>query len=567
MADVDTPTPAPAVLHGILIEQSWQASLRSLTKASNWAADLAKGLFLELDASYATEAEAQMAGNTTRVVAPVMDLGQYLQPAEVAPYFLAKSHFDAREYKRCEDCLKNTTSNLPFFLRCYAAFLAGEQTKEQTQPDLFAATPTTNPNLEALEQKLMQRQQQQELDSYLYYLLGLVHRESGNRRAAKAAFLNGAQANPWFWNNWEELARICVEMEDIDRHLQALEGAEIPALILTHFKAEAFEDTHYHEEAIELYQALFDQFPSSINLVGALAAAHYHQRNFDQATEFFDTLLAHDPYRLDDLELYSNMLYVQERTADLSHLAQRVVTIDRFRPETCCILGNFYSIKRQHPKAIEAFQRALMLNRRYLGAWVLLGHEYVELKRTTSAIAAYRRVLEIDSRDYRAWYGLGQTYELLAMPRYAAYYYGYAQSLRPSDGRMWRALAMVYEQLHLYGNALKAYRMVLNLAEEPDADALYAMANLCAFRFPSRAEEATALYERLLAVDEQQGSVSAERLLEARRWIQQRGNGQPRLERSFGEEGNQPLQTNVMLSLPPNRDEEASSESDMSMED
>ena len=101
----------------------------------------------------------------------------------------------------------------------------------------------------------------------------------------------------------------------------------------------------------------------------------------------------------------------------------QAILIDKYRPETCCIIGNYYSLKSQHERAVQYFQRALKLNRNYLSAWTLIGHEYVELKNSPAAIDCYRRAVDINPRDYRAWYGLGQTYEILGMPYYALYYY------------------------------------------------------------------------------------------------------------------------------------------------
>jgi len=45
------------------------------------------------------------------------------------------------------------------------------------------------------------------------------------------------------------------------------------------------------------------------------------------------------------MDCYSNILYVKEQFAALSHLAHRVAATDRYRPESCCIIGNYYSLK------------------------------------------------------------------------------------------------------------------------------------------------------------------------------------------------------------------------------
>ena len=59
----------------------------------------------------------------------------------------------------------------------------------------------------------------------------------------------------------------------------------------------------------------------------------------------------------------------------------------------CVCVGNYYSLRSQHEKAVLYFQRALKLNPNYLSAWTLMGHEYMELKQTSAAIQAYRQAI------------------------------------------------------------------------------------------------------------------------------------------------------------------------------
>lgn len=50
--------------------------------------------------------------------------------------------------------------------------------------------------------------------------------------------------------------------------------------------------------------------------------------------------------------------------AELSFLAHECFQLDKFRAETCCIVGNYYSLRGQHEQAIVYFRRALKANRR-----------------------------------------------------------------------------------------------------------------------------------------------------------------------------------------------------------
>lgn len=112
-----------------------------------------------------------------------------------------------------------------------------------------------------------------------------------------------------------------------------------------------------------------------------------------------------------------------------------MVKVEKFSPTTCAIIGNYYSLKRNHEKAVLYFQRALKLNPDFTSAWTLMGHEYVELRNASAAVHCYREAIKFrpgnQSSDYRAWYGLGQAYEMLHLFAYALHYYQKATVLRP----------------------------------------------------------------------------------------------------------------------------------------
>jgi tetratricopeptide (TPR) repeat protein len=65
-------------------------------------------------------------------------------------------------------------------------------------------------------------------------------------------------------------------------------------------------------------------------------------------------------------------LYIKEAKSSLSFLAHAVFKNDKFRAESCCIVGNYYSLKGDHEKALVYFKRCLRLNPAYLAAWTLM---------------------------------------------------------------------------------------------------------------------------------------------------------------------------------------------------
>lgn len=222
---------------------------------------------------------------------------------------------------------------------------------------------------------------------------------------------------------------------------------------------------------LELYQStpnvshilaeLLTIFPESSFLLTCSALLAYHEKDFVGADAHFNHLLAKHPHRLDSLDHYSNILFVMNMRPKLSFLAHLCSTIDKFRPESCVVIGNYYSLLSQHEKAVQYFRRALTLDRSCLSAWTLMGHEYVELKNTHAAIESYRRAVDVNRRDYRAWYGLGQTYEVLEMHAYALWYFKRAAGIRPWDGKMWMAVGSCLQKMGRDLEGIKALKRAL----------------------------------------------------------------------------------------------------------
>lgn len=193
--------------------------------------------------------------------------------------------------------------------------------------------------------------------------------------------------------------------------------------------------------------------------------------DFEEASSTFSELLVNHPHRLDSLDHYSNILYVMGARPQLAFVAQLATATDKFRPETCCVVGNYYSLKSEHEKAVMYFRRALTLDRNFLSAWTLMGHEYIEMKNTHAAIESYRRAVDVNRKDYRAWYGLGQAYEVLDMAFYALFYYQRAAALRPYDPKMWQAVGSCYAKMDRFEQSIRALKRALIAGSYYDASA------------------------------------------------------------------------------------------------
>lgn len=289
---------------------------------------------------------------------------------------------------------------------------------------------------------------------------------------------------------------------------------------------------HLHT-SLELYQhsaslansleQLLTIFPTSSFLLTCNALLAYHAKDLMIAEQHFSRLLSLHPHRLDSLDHYSNILYVLNLRPKLAFLAHLCSSVDKFRPESCVVIGNYYSLLSMHEKAVQYFRRALTLDRTCLSAWTLMGHEYVELKNTHAAIESYRRAVDVNRRDYRAWYGLGQTYEMLEMHTYSLWYYKKAAGLRPWDGKMWMAVGSCLQKMGRERDGIKALKRSLLADAYYDAGSSFGNGSdvLTAHMDPELLLQIAAMYDQLgeeeeaksymeLCVAQEDGGMAAE---------------------------------------------------------
>lgn len=375
-----------------------------------------------------------------------------IAPDELDRYFLAKTYFDCQEYDRAAFFTNSCKSPVPRFLNLYSMYMAKEKKRIDNTPDNTMSGNSNLKDLSELMSILHEEYNQKNLDGYGMYLYGVVLKKLDLASTAITVFLESVHLVPTLWSSWIEMAPLIQDSE----HLRSL--ALPKHWIKPFFVAHTFIEIFVNETGIHLFEEIQQAgFGRSIYVTSQIAIAYHNKRDVDRAIEIFQQIQQNDPYRLENLDMYSNLLFVREEKMKMAHLANRAVEINKYRPETCCVIGNYYSIRGEHQKAILYFQRALKLNPKYLSAWTLMGHEFMELKNTNAAIQSYRQAVEVNRRDFRAWYGLGQAYEIIKMPFYGLYYYKIATQLRPYDSRMLNALGETYEKLGKTSNAIKCY--------------------------------------------------------------------------------------------------------------
>ena len=401
---------------------------------------------------------------------------------------LAKTYFDMREYRRCAHWLESQTAVVGqqsrqqqqvehrTFLRLYALYLAGESRKQEEQHERPAAPhaatqsqhaaaaqqPNKKPPPSAAtnrELPYLLSQLQGTSDPFCLYLLALVAQQQAQPSLALSSVLTSLRVFPCNWSAWLLLGSLV----NTAAELNALDLPEhfMRSFFYTHYFVELHPEHSDDDSLGALLAQLQSFFPASSHLLTIEAVLHYVRQHYDEAQAILAHLYAVYPHRLDQLDTYSNILYVKEDKATLSFLAHHLARQHKYHYITQCVIGNYYALKSQHTRSITHFQRALTLNPACLSAYTLMGHEYIELQQPAAAILSYRRAIDISSGDFRAWYGLGQAYELLGEDGLAVYYYREGCRLRPFDARMWCAQGTALERMGRDEEAVRCFERAM----------------------------------------------------------------------------------------------------------
>ncbi|KAE8449550.1 hypothetical protein EG329_007880 [Mollisiaceae sp. DMI_Dod_QoI] len=509
-----------AQLRAALQDAVVKCSERCLYQSAKWAAELLTSIPVGDNASEAEDSqmtEVPLEGLPPIVVTGNLDPEEaQLEAREINQYLLAKSFFDCREYERCaavflpdtvlSGILSNASTKLDrglsnskgkgkakvssrlssttgaalprlsqksLFLALYAKYMSGEKKKDEDSEMVMG--PHDGGNMVNKQLVIISRfletwfqehstENGEVVGSQGWLEYGLVLAKDKSNESAMQWLIRSVHIYPMNWGCWLEMTSLIGRVEDLNRISPLLPQNILSYIFHLHTSLELYQSTASLSNSLN---QLLSIFPTSPFLLTCLALLAYHTKDFVSADSHFSNLLALHPHRLDSLDHYSNILYVMNLRPKLSFLAHLCSTVDKFRPESCVVIGNYYSLLSSHEKAVQYFRRALTLDRSCLSAWTLMGHEYIELKNTHAAIESYRRAVDVNRKDYRAWYGLGQTYEVLEMHAYALWYYKRAAGLRPWDGKMWMAVGSCLQKMGRDLEGIKALKRAL-LADSYD---------------------------------------------------------------------------------------------------
>ncbi|KAL3953586.1 hypothetical protein ACCO45_011542 [Purpureocillium lilacinum] len=193
------------------------------------------------------------------------------------------------------------------------------------------------------------------------------------------------------------------------------------------------------QESLQALSALPPAHQATPWVLAQMGRAHYEQASYAEAEKFFRRLRVQAPSRLQDMEVYSTILWHLKRETDLSFLAHELVDAAWHSPQAWCALGNAWSLSRDPEQALKCFQA---------------GHA------TGSELCA----IAADRRHYNAYYGIGRVQERLGAYDKAYDHFYAAQVINPNNAVLICCMGTVLEKQKQMVQALNAYTKAAELA-------------------------------------------------------------------------------------------------------
>ena len=138
-----------------------------------------------------------------------------------------------------------------------------------------------------------------------------------------------------------------------------------------------------------------------------IGRCYFELSKYKEAEKYYNMSLTLDQSYLTGLEYFSSTLWHLKDQFKCCNLAHLCLEQCQFAPETWIVLGNTFSLQKEHETAIKFFNRATQINPAFAYSYTLAGHEYVDNENFTEANNCFRKALSYDERQVNAWWGLG----------------------------------------------------------------------------------------------------------------------------------------------------------------
>jgi anaphase-promoting complex subunit 3 len=283
---------------------------------------------------------------------------------------------------------------------------------------------------------------------------------SGNRKNDDRMDIDGKEQRPLS----HSVANIVNPKPVVNEKVKEYESVQWLLDLFLKLGSGYFALSHYQcQDALRMFNSITPSQRETPWVLAQMGRAHYEQTSYLEAEKTFTRIKTIAPSRLEDMEIYSTILWHLKHDIDLAFLAHEIVEIDRESPQAWCAVGNSFSLQRDHDQALKCFKRATQLDPKFAYAFTLQGHEHVSNEEYDKALSAYRAAISAESRHYNAWYGLGKVYEKQGKYAYAEQHYLSAAAINPTNPVLITCIGNVLEKMKNPKAALVQYSKACEL--------------------------------------------------------------------------------------------------------
>jgi tetratricopeptide (TPR) repeat protein len=287
------------------------------------------------------------------------------------------------------------------------------------------------------------------MDGFNWWLYGVTLSKVGQPAEAQRALRKSVALEPLFWSAWLDLANVALRLAPRDPPGPAARDEEEEEEIEEEEKdgkekekekegekqdgegeGEGEEDDDYRAHWVyALYRAhvllRMDDAPRAGGIAASLDAELSGKSSFVKAflarcafqegrdhvaIEFFKSAQNLDPHRVEDCDVFAEVLFDCSLTDDLGALCARVhaTSGQAWRCEASVALSFFFASLGERQRAAASAKRALRGDPNCAPAWLALGAALDAIDDPIGAAAALRSAVEIDPSSFRCWYTLGR---------------------------------------------------------------------------------------------------------------------------------------------------------------
>lgn len=187
---------------------------------------------------------------------------------------------------------------------------------------------------------------------------------------------------------------------------------------------------------------------------------HFEAHDWLAAIEAFQSARQCLPGRenLLGVDLLSTALWHRGDTRALSCLSHEVFALDCSSPLSWIVVGNCFSLAKEHDLALKFFRRAIQLSPLSPIAYTLSAHEYISNEEFDRALQGYRLAISHDSRCYTAWFGLGSLYLRQEKFALALVHFTEAQRIHPQSSIIAAYVGLAMHALGRFEQALAQFK-------------------------------------------------------------------------------------------------------------